>query len=151
MQHLHEPMTQNRPSQSQSVTNNTIANSQVQIAQAEGSVSQKSNYCTSGISATKTIEDFSKAIEDISALLKQSGLSEEEKKGLSDYLNAAKKEMEKPDPNKKIIAVNLDALSQNIQKTNKAVGATQELWNNIKALITNIGPWLGSAASLLNL
>lgn len=143
-------MSQEKPSQSQTISGVHISGSQVQLGQAEGNLVQSQQDNQAAIAEQEmTATDLVKLFAEIEALVQQSSLPEAEKGKAIAYLTAAKEEVEQQEPDKELVAKNLKRASDTIKTTSETVESGKKLWETIQEILPPIVTWLGVAKSLL--
>lgn len=145
-------MSREKPSQSQSISSSQISGSQVQLAQAEGDLSQmqQGNQATDGEQAMTAVEALG-VLEKIGEMVKASGLPEAKKEEAIAYLNAAQKETQQSEPDKELVAKNLKRMGDTLKTAGDTVDAGKSLWEKVQPMFITLVGWLGVAKSFLGL
>lgn len=63
------------------------------------------------------------------------------------YLNAAKKAIDKDEPNKERAKINLEGVAEELQKASKVAEAGTTLFKKVKPIIVKVAGWLGAVAA----
>ncbi|MBD2000023.1 hypothetical protein H6G00_25995 [Leptolyngbya sp. FACHB-541] len=134
-------MSDNRFSQS-------ISNSQIfgGIQGAQGNDIQQSQLTNSGNASNQVDQDKARIIlEQLSELLKNSSLPEMLKEDSTVYLDAARKAINRDEPNKELIKVNLKGMAETLQDASNTVEESKALWDRVKPALVQLISWLGVA------
>ncbi len=63
------------------------------------------------------------------------------------YLGAAKKAMEKEEPNKERVKTNLEGMAETLENASRKLDAGKSLWSNAKPILVKVVGWLGAVAA----
>lgn len=145
-------MSREKPSQSQSISGSQISGSQVQLAQAEGDLSQvqQGDQATDSEQAITAVEVLG-VLEKVGEMVKASELPEAKKEEVIAYLNAAQKEAQQTEPDKELVAKNLKRMGDTLKTAGDTVDAGKSLWEKIQPMLTTLVGWLGVAKGFLGL
>ncbi len=138
-------------SQSQSLRGNTFSESHVQISQAGESILQISHTLPAEVDEVQTAVDVVHILEEIESFMRTSVLGEADLKRYLNYLEAARVELSQEEPDKKLVAVNLDSFGEKIKKLDDTLNSTEKILNIIQPVLKKLTPWLGVAAIHLTL
>jgi len=83
---------------------------------------------------------------ELETLIQQAGLPLDSKEEVIADLDAAKRAIDKEEPNKKRAWERLRDVTETLEKTSKSIEAGQKIWTTAKPIITKIALWLGAAA-----
>lgn len=140
-----------KPTQSQSISGNSILGSQIQMTQAgEDAISTQSGTLSAqqqGLSATEVV----KLLEDLETSVKQSSIEIEAQQKILNSVGSAKDEAKRDDADKEMVAKNLKRAGEILETLNKGTDAGKGLWEKGQSVFGAIAPWLGTAAKLLGL
>lgn len=140
-------MSQQEPSQSQSIGNNSAFSGQMGLA--GGNLYQIGNNSEPLPEKQLTVVEVIKCFEEIETLLRNSSIQESEKQEAIGYLEKAKGETQKEPPKKEKVAMNLQLMAQTIKDASGTVEATKSLLEKIQPIITKLISWFGVAKNLL--
>lgn len=93
-----------------------------------------------------TKEDVVKLLAQLETLIRGAELPADTKEELVEDLSAAKKAIEKEEPNKQRALDRLTGVAETLDKSSKSLEAGQKIWNTAKPIIVKVASWLGTAA-----
>jgi len=96
-------------------------------------------------------EDVIELLTQLLALIQDNqALGEADKKKVGRYLDTAKAEIEEEEePDKQMIAKNLERTAKTLESASKTVEAGKTLWSQVSPILARVAPWLGVAARTL--
>lgn len=74
-------------------------------------------------------------------------IPEEIKEEATTYLGAAKKAIDKEEPNKERATVNLEGVAEELEKASKVAEAGTALFTKVKPILVKVAGWLGAIAA----
>jgi Mg/Co/Ni transporter MgtE len=138
-------------SQSQSISDAQIINSQLQQGQTEQVLTQnQSGELLANQQEITTIEVV-KLLESLEKAVRAARLSNNTTEEVLDYLKPAKRETCKEKPDKNLIAQNLMKVSESLEAINETTDTGRDLFQKGQEIFKMIAPWLGAAVNLLGL
>lgn len=88
-------------------------------------------------------------LAELESLMQAATLPEAEKKKATQYLGAAQAEAEEDEPEKGLVAKNLERATKTLKSADEAVGAGVSIFEKVAPIVRKIAPWLGAAAGAL--
>jgi hypothetical protein len=85
----------------------------------------------------------------VQEIIQDSALSEIDKKKATTFLDAAKAEAEAEEPNKGLVAGNLERVTKTLKAADEALGTGASLVEKVAPTVKAIAPWLGKAVGSL--
>jgi hypothetical protein len=134
-------------SQSQSMSGVNVNGGQVQQAQAgrDGTAAQQGQMQTQqqGMSGAEVVA----LLGNLKGTIVSSGISDEQKEDLLDYLKAVTKEAGKDAPDKEFAKTNLKKMADGMKTLNDTSEAGKGLWKTGLDVFNAVAPWVGVAAT----
>jgi len=93
-----------------------------------------------------TQQDVLQMLGQIEQMIGSAEIPEEIKEEANTYLGAAKKAVEKEEPNKERAKINLEGVAEELEKASKVAEAGTTLFTKVKPILVKVAGWLGAAA-----
>ncbi|MEQ8468103.1 pentapeptide repeat-containing protein [Coleofasciculus sp. E1-EBD-02] len=93
-----------------------------------------------------TQQDVLQMLGQIEQMIDSAEIPEEIKEEANTYLGAAKKAVEKEEPNKERVNINLEGVAEQLDKASKVAEAGTTLFTKVKPILVKVAGWLGAAA-----
>jgi hypothetical protein len=138
--------SEEKPYQSQSIS---ITNSQV-----PGRIDQVGRDLIENNATAKellTTVDVVTRLTQLEGLIRSSSLSDTQKIAAIRYLETAKEEAQRKEPEKNFAATNLKRATEILKSADEIVSAGQGLFDKVKPIIESLLPWFGLAKSFFGL
>lgn len=139
------------PNQLQSLSGITLNGSKVQLGQAGGDLVQSQsgdlNTQQQGLTGAEVVT----LLEKLEAAVRAATLDADQKDAVLDYLRPAKREVAKPEPDKKLVEGNLKQVSETLKNLKDSTEAGKSLWKTGTEIFQAVAPWLGVAAHFFGL
>lgn len=98
-----------------------------------------------------TAVDVVTRLTQIEELIKSSSLSDIQKNAAIRYIETAKEEAQRKEPEKNFAATNLKRATEVLKSAGETVSAGHGLFDKVKPIIENLLPWFGLAKSFFGL
>ncbi|MFP4121755.1 MAG: pentapeptide repeat-containing protein [Coleofasciculus sp.] len=93
-----------------------------------------------------TQQEVLQMLEQIEQMIDSAEIPEDIKEEANTYLGAAKKAVEKEEPNKERVNINLEGVAEELEKASKVAEAGTTLFTKVKPIFVKVAGWLGAAA-----
>ena len=93
-----------------------------------------------------TQQEVLQMLEQIEQMIDSAEIPEDIKEEANTYLGAAKKAVEKEEPNKERVNINLEGVAEELEKASKVAEAGTTLFTKVKPILVKVAGWLGAAA-----
>lgn len=100
-------------------------------------------------SSTPTQAEVIGLLAQIEQLIRNAELPESVQEKTTKYLETAKIEAEETEPDKQLIAKNLERVTKNLEEVDKTVDTSKRIFEKVVPLVTKITSWLGMAVGSL--
>jgi hypothetical protein len=140
--------------QSQSITGSSISGSQVAMAQAQGgSVSQvqQGNYSAGTAEKQLTVPEVVSLLNQIGALLKDSGLPAEVAEKARRDLGRVVEDVQDKEPDKEQAAKSLKKVADALKAANETANSGKGLWEAAQPILLHLVGWFGMAKAFWGL
>ena len=92
-------------------------------------------------------QDVMQMLLELEKMISSSEISEEIKEEVTTYLGAAKKAVDKEEPNKERAKINLEGVAEELEKASKVAEAGTTLFTKVKPILVKVAGWLGAVAA----
>lgn len=134
-----------RPSISQSNTGSMSGGQQASI----GNNNQQTMTTAHSTAPMPSQAEVLQLLAELESLVQAAELPTAEKDKATKYLGAAQAEAEEDEPEKGLIAKNLERATKTLKSADEAVGAGVSIFEKVAPIVRKIAPWLGAAAGAL--
>ena len=138
-------MTNNPGGISQSNTGSMGGGQQAAI----GDNNQQSMSTQGSASAEEQLsqQDVLQLLAELEQTINESEISADMKEEAQTYLSAAKKAIDKEEPNKERATINLEGVAEELEKASKVAEAGTTLFTKVKPILIKVAGWLGAVAA----
>ncbi|NET61365.1 MAG: hypothetical protein F6K47_36135 [Symploca sp. SIO2E6] len=92
-------------------------------------------------------QDVLQLLAELEQRINESGISFDMKEEATTYLSAAKKAIDKEEPNKERAKINLEGVAEELEKASKVAEAGTTLFTKVKPILVKVAGWLGAVAA----